>query len=356
MFLVVIFIQFASVICSDTLIGYRVKGIDHFKYVSEKKITLNLISESSDIIDVIRYGQYPQIDYVGDLPGITEVKITRVRQKFVPRFDNLTSIDTIDLDINDITTIPYGLFTSISVRKISLNNNKISTIEEGSFGFFLTELHLKCNKLTKFKPTWFQNPSTLTTVNLEGNKIEFLEHNTFSTFPNLENILLTYNNLYAISDGAFSNRLKFNLISLGFNNLTQLQQSIFKDANITIKDFRIPYNRLTFLSTKFLSKVQTFWRSWIDGNPWQCPCYYYQILRWMSWKNYGEWIRFRDREGEPRCIVAKNQNSNKCIESVDFELIREFSDFAAPPPRNKEQFCECVEEGKLSGLFLKCYK
>lgn len=356
MLLLLVLFPFATVFCVDTLIGYRVRGVDHFKYISEKKITLNLISDSSDIIDVIRYGQFPQIDYVGDLPSVAEIKITRVRQKLIPRFDNLSKIHTIDLDINDIHVVPYGLFTSVSVRKVCLNNNKIAHIEEGSFGFFVSEVHLKCNKLTNFKQTWFQNPSNVNTINLEGNKIEFLEHNTFANFPNLENIHLSYNSLYAISDGAFSNRDKFNILSLGFNNLTELQSTIFKDGNITIKDLRIPYNRLTFLSRDFLARVNTYWRAWIDGNPWQCPCYYYQILRWMTWKEYGEWIRFRDREGEPRCIVAKNQNSNKCIEKVDFELIREFADYAAPPPKNPEQFCECVEEGILSGLFVRCYK
>lgn len=356
LFLLTLVLQCLFVSSSDTLVGYRIRGTDYFQYVSEKKLTLQLINEASEVIDVIRYGQSPQIDYVGDFPSVTELKITRVRQKFIPRFNNLSKIHTIDLDINDILVVSYGLFTSVPVRKISLNNNKISVIEEGSFGIFVSELHLKCNKITKFKTGWFQNPSNINTINLEGNKIEFLEHNTFSNFPNLEIILLSYNGLYAIGDGVFSNRNKFNVISLGFNNLTELQPSLFKEGNVTIRDLRIPYNKLTFLSQEFLSKVQTYWKAWIDGNPWQCACYYYQILRWMTWKEYGEWSRFRDREGEPRCIVAKNDNSNKCIERVNYDLIHEFSDFAAPPPRNRDQFCECVEEGKLSGFILRCYR
>lgn len=77
----------------------------------------------------------------------------------------------------------------------------------------------------------------------------------------------------------------------------------------------------------------------IDGNPWQCSCYYDHIIKWINWQGYGN-ITNKDRPGEPRCVVGNGIFADQCIYTNDEESLQLFFKASSPPPETKKQYCD----------------
>ena len=71
-------------------------------------------------------------------------------------FDELTSLTTLGLSFNSLTTLPAGVFDELtSLTRLSLNNNSLTRLPAGVFEELtaLTDLRLQRNLGAPFAPT-----------------------------------------------------------------------------------------------------------------------------------------------------------------------------------------------------------
>lgn len=219
--------------------------------------------------------------------------------------------------------IPLGI--------INLSNNRIVTIESGSFGPNLKTLYLSCNMLNSFEPKWFQNSSNLLDLGLNGNKLKTLPNNLFKNFPALRTIRLQDNHIATIGEGAFSGSKHIDFLYLDNNKLLEFPSNIFQDQ-VKVNQLDINNNMLSYLSKDLMNKLNAT-DAVVHGNPWQCACYE-EIKKWSTYFRYEH---FKEPPGAPRCVVPKTFKDT-CIEIIDFELIDYYK--KQVPETYKKEVCE----------------
>ena len=188
----------------------------------------------------------------GDFAGLINLTILNLNsndltESTVPSgiFDDLTNLETLDLSANDFTTLPAGLFTSLSaLTTLTFNTNaSLTTLDAGVFGGLsaLTTLNLSNNaSLTTLPAGVFTNLTALTTLNLRSNALNALDAAIFSTLTDLTTLNLNGNSLRTLDATIFSTLTDLTTLDLGgvfLGNLTprpQLPAGIFTNlVNLT---------------------------------------------------------------------------------------------------------------------------
>ncbi len=109
-------------------------------------------------------------------------------------FDCCPKLREIWLDGNQLTTIP-DLKKLSHLRKLSLNSNKIDTIDADTFvtTTLLEELELTDNNINTLPATVFDPLVNLRTLHLDDNKLESIPDGAFDSLSNLKGINLERN-------------------------------------------------------------------------------------------------------------------------------------------------------------------
>lgn len=311
------------------------------RVISTESIILDnsVLPPSTLSLKKVRYLPHDEeISRIHNLQNLRFVKIEGVNQQFLPEFKQLPKLESIYFEHNDIIYVSRGHISTVPVVYVFLRFNNLLQIEDKSFGPNLKHVYLSCNQLTKFSPDWFQNPSRLEVLDLDANRIRAIGEFALKNFVKLDYLYLMHNGLYTIGDGAFPNRVSFSELWLAYNNLKTFSSDAFSPSNITIDHLDIAFNKLTYLSKKFMEKVHMKNTPHIDGNPWQCSCYYDQIIKWIPWDSYGELID-RDRPYEPRCVVNRGALANACVYKSDDASIDFFLRSSSAPPQDREKYC-----------------
>lgn len=335
---ILIVLYYLIVLSTCTRIEYSETGSRGFKSIN---ITSTVLSDrtisvyTSAIRTVNYYDGDNELSVVTDLPQLRNIYIERVKQRFLPVFINVPNLDTISVERNELVLVTRDRFSALRIVYVFLRFNKLLQIEDGSFGTSVKHVYLACNFLTNIRKEWFQNPNIVNVIDLDDNNIQSIEEDTFKNFRKLEYFYILHNNLKTIGDGAFSGSGFISELSIGFNDLKELRPEIF-NRNVTVERLDISYNKLTFLHKELMKKIRLVDSPTIDGNPWQCSCYYHHIRRWLPWKYYEE---HKDRPGEPRCVSVLGDFSRRCRTYVSEELIATFLRESSPPPNKKGEFC-----------------
>lgn len=327
-------------LCGCTKIEYHDASSSNNKYldISSKVVSGQNVPGTTVGISRVWYRDREEIRWVKDLPMLRYVKIESAGQEFVPKFRNVPKLESVFLEKNEITYVSDEHFGSTTLVYAFLRFNIIRAISEGTFGERVKHVYLSCNNLTRFDSEWFQNPARLEVLDLDANNIRHIEEGALEKFIKLDYIYLMHNGLLTIGDRAFSHRNFISEMWLAFNHLTAFPETIFKDTNVTIELLDISFNKLTYLPRKLMENLKVLSTPHIDGNPWQCPCYYPEIITWINWETYGKLID-RDRPREPRCVVSKGRFRNTCVDQIDIEAIRFFLTNSSPPPEDRASYC-----------------
>ena len=112
-------------------------------------------------------------------------------QNYMNDFQRLTHVPT---------QIPDG------IKKIYLNNNKITKIKSRAFYQYseCTNLRLDWNRLTEVRKDMWTGLESLQYLSLEHNYIEVIEPSAFADLPNLKGLYLHNNKLKSLPDNMFS--------------------------------------------------------------------------------------------------------------------------------------------------------
>ncbi|KAK4872321.1 hypothetical protein RN001_014350 [Aquatica leii] len=239
-------------------------------------------------------------------------------------FRDVPSLERIFLHNGLLEKIPKGVFVNMpSLKKISFSHNKISNIENASFQIpTLQILHLSYNKLKDWNKYWFGSFQNLIEIDIRDNLLGTIPSNAFENFENVSKIVLDSNMITSIEMNAFAGLHKLKHLGLTYNLLTEININWFPNS-INLSKLTVNANKLNYVSLKVLERVKPK-QILIDGNPWKCECWK-DLVVWMH-DNGGKIVTtdYCKNENVPVCITV--ENSKKCDENVDYDLIRKYFD------------------------------
>uniref|UniRef100_A0A8C6K1V5 Uncharacterized protein n=1 Tax=Melopsittacus undulatus TaxID=13146 RepID=A0A8C6K1V5_MELUD len=149
----------------------------------------------------------------------------RIRSIEASQLKPYVSLETLDLSFNDITEIRNGCFPQgLHIKELYLGSNRISTLEPGAFDSLsrsLLTLRLSKNRITQLPVKAFRLPR-LIQLELNRNRIRLIEGLTFQGLDSLEVLKLQRNNISKLTDGAFWGLAKMQVLHLEYNSLTEV--------------------------------------------------------------------------------------------------------------------------------------
>ncbi|XP_019620864.1 PREDICTED: carboxypeptidase N subunit 2-like [Branchiostoma belcheri] len=120
-------------------------------------------------------------------------------------FKDTSRLNSLDLSNNKITKISKTLFSNTRLNKIVLNDNMISTIDDGAFAGMETlgsiDIYLHNNQLTSVTNNTFKisERGGIETLTLHDNKIATLESGSLESADQMSELDLSYNMLAQVS-------------------------------------------------------------------------------------------------------------------------------------------------------------
>ncbi|XP_019639662.1 PREDICTED: uncharacterized protein LOC109481527 [Branchiostoma belcheri] len=155
-------------------------------------------------------------------------------------FSNLTSLEELYLDYNDIRVLPARVFLHLTrLKKLYLSDNHITDLPDGVFSHLtsLKRLYLRNNNISRLPAVVFSHLTRLERLYLPDNHIADLPDGVFSNLNILEWLYLRNNNITSLPAGVFSHLTMLDRLDLGNNDIRVLPAGVFS---------RLP--RLTVLS------------------------------------------------------------------------------------------------------------
>ncbi|XP_049892684.1 extracellular matrix protein 2 [Epinephelus moara] len=161
----------------------------------------------------------------------------------------LGNLRTLNLDHNQLTSVPLGL--PLSIKELYIRGNIIEQFRSGAFDGIsdLVLLDLSANRLTnkgllrdsllntthleslnlagnRLKQVPRHLPRSLKTLNLEGNLISSIKKATFGALKNLEHLGLARNKIFKVAPGAFRTLPALHQLDLCHNTLRQVPRQL----------------------------------------------------------------------------------------------------------------------------------
>ncbi|XP_070848722.1 uncharacterized protein [Chaetodon trifascialis] len=161
----------------------------------------------------------------------------------------LSNLRTLNLDHNQLTSVPLGL--PLSIKNLYLKGNLIEQFREGAFNGLteLVVLDLSANRLTnkgllrdsllnathleslnlegnRLKQVPRHLPYSLKTLNLEGNLISSIKRAALNRLKNLEHLGLARNKIFKVAPGAFKALPVLHQLDLCHNTLRQVPRQL----------------------------------------------------------------------------------------------------------------------------------
>lgn len=176
----------------------------------------------------------------------------------------LTSITTLLLDNNDIALLPKTAFYGLGkLQYLDLEHNNLTILPDGLFHSNvhkqLHEVWLSFNKISGIETNTFASLSELRSVALAGNCIKVITNFTFVQLPNLITVSLSENKISSISENAFVDVPHIMRMDFQHNLLKEFSASVFQ--NVSNFQFPMALNlSFNFISNLFVSDI-------VSGSP-----------------------------------------------------------------------------------------
>ncbi|XP_019623593.1 PREDICTED: leucine-rich repeat-containing protein 4C-like [Branchiostoma belcheri] len=216
-------------------------------------------------------------------------------------FYHLSNLISLDLSYNCLTTLRPDMFTGLgNLENLDLRGNDISDIQAGTFDHTpqLRTLNLRLNRLTILRAGMFTGLGNLEQLELQNNDISDIQAGTFNSTPQLR-ILDLYNNSLTSFISSLNPMPQLRTLHLYYNKLTTLRSDMFTglgnleglylynnnisdiqagtfDTTPQLRELWLVDNKLTILRADMFTGLGNLERLHldikIDNNPWQCDC------------------------------------------------------------------------------------
>ena len=144
-------------------------------------------------------------------------------------FDELTSLTTLWLHFNQLTTLPDGIFEELTeLTDLSLGNNRLTALPPGIFDELtkLTDLRLPSNQLASLPDGVFDGLTGLTELDLSYNQLSTLPAGIFDRLSALTGLNLTRNQFSTLPAGIFDGLTKLTALDLLGNTVSPLPLTV----------------------------------------------------------------------------------------------------------------------------------
>uniref|UniRef100_T1KFX6 LRRCT domain-containing protein n=1 Tax=Tetranychus urticae TaxID=32264 RepID=T1KFX6_TETUR len=253
----------------------------------------------------------------------------------IKSLSSLLALRTLDLSVNNITSLSASAFASNQLATLKLADNRLVSIDEYAFqglephlkhlnlkGTSLTVipnaianltalafLDLAQNRLESLGPKQFENLQTLTALSLERNKITSIDEEAFlGVNDSLSSLSLLNNLIKSFPSQAISSLTELRVLDLGFNIIESIPEDGFhKNTLLTLLALDgNPMSTLPFQPFKHLNS--TLRGLSLGGKSLVCDCRLRWILQWI--RSYDLQVTSRERHpqfcGEPGKLRNRN--------------------------------------------------
>ncbi|XP_035696630.1 leucine-rich repeat-containing protein 15-like [Branchiostoma floridae] len=229
----------------------KLTNLTHFDAHNSKLETIppGLFTDHPSLKEIfLLYNNIAHLDEgaFGGLPHLTEVTLA---------LNSLTSLDksafagsrkltSLNLDGNYISSIGKDAFSDTpNLQNLNLNDNNIHTIEAGAFSPLrhLQSVSLSSNELTNIEGI-FQNLLELESITLDTNKISTIQNTTFANLPGLSSLSINYNNIKEVDVDAFKDLNGLQTLSLENNEIPEISlEGLYSLMTLYLESNKLQY-------------------------------------------------------------------------------------------------------------------
>uniref|UniRef100_UPI003BB8AA0B leucine-rich repeats and immunoglobulin-like domains protein 1 n=1 Tax=Pogona vitticeps TaxID=103695 RepID=UPI003BB8AA0B len=174
----------------------------------------------------------------------------RIHRIEASQLEPFIALETLDLSSNNITEILSGCFpVGLRLKELYLGSNRISVLETKAFDSLsrsLLTLRLNKNRITELPVKAFKLPK-LMQLELNRNRIRLIEGLTFQGLGSLEVLKLQRNNISKLTDGAFWGLAKMQVLHLEYNVLTEVNSGSLYGL-VSLQQFHLNNNLISRIS------------------------------------------------------------------------------------------------------------
>ncbi|XP_059622525.1 toll-like receptor Tollo [Phlebotomus argentipes] len=220
-----------------------------------------------------------------------DVSSNRISRLEVTTFRDLTSLQILRLQENQIEVIPDGIFADLgNLHTLVLSNNRLSTVEVTTFQGLntlsllsldynriaridrealkncsgsLQDLHLNGNKLHRV-PDVLYDVLQLKTLDLGENQITNIDEASFSGMVQMFGLRLTENSIETIKRGTFDRMEALQILNLSHNKIRKIDHEAF-NKNTNLQAIRLDGNHLTDITGLFTKLPNLVWLNISDN-------------------------------------------------------------------------------------------
>lgn len=179
-------------------------------------------------------------------------------------------IESLDLSHNDLIVITDSSLSKLrSLSRLYLQNNVISTIEDGAFlGLVSMEvLNISSNFLNKLPPELFTETRSLKEIYISNNTMSELPPGLFDGLEQLQILDLSQNQLANkwINRGTFSGLLRLVILNISFNRFTKIDQHMFRDL-YSLQKLNLDHNEIVTIDEHSFSELRNLHSLTLSNN------------------------------------------------------------------------------------------
>ncbi|KAM6971798.1 LOW QUALITY PROTEIN: reticulon-4 receptor-like 2a [Aplochiton taeniatus] len=229
---------------------------------------------------------------------------------------------------NNITWIEGGAFSELrDLEELDLGDNPhLHRLEGGAFRGLekLQSLHMHRCRLTALPHDIFHKLYSLQFLYLQENQLHFLQDDLFSDLINLSQLFLHGNRIRTLSENVFRGLVNLDRLLLHDNRVRQVNRRAFRDLGRLTMLFLFN-NSLAELPSQALRDAQAIEFLRLNGNPWSCGCEAQALWEW-----------FRSARVSSSEVLCSSPSPRR---GMDLRFLREM-DFAK---------CPLADPGSISG-------
>ncbi|KAG7478462.1 hypothetical protein MATL_G00080880 [Megalops atlanticus] len=196
----------------------------------------------------MNYNELTSIPFLGDVTfNITTLSLVhnRISELLTQQLQPYLSLESLDLSSNSISELKAGSFPPMQLKYLNLSNNKISSLEPGCFdnvSSSLLVLKLNRNRLSFLPYKVFKLPQ-LQFLELKRNKIKVVDSLTFKGLDSLRSLKMQRNGITKLMDGAFFGLNSMEELELEHNNLTEVNKGWLYGLR-SLRTLRVSHNAI----------------------------------------------------------------------------------------------------------------
>ena len=171
-------------------------------------------------------------------------------------FDGLTKLWWLYLNINSLASLDPTLFDGLTnLKTLALSDNSLSSLPSGLFdeATALTTLYLHGNSLASLDAGLFDGLTALRTLRLNDNSLASLNAGLFHGLTALRSLYLNGNNLASLNVDIFDGLGDLSTLDLSDNSITALTAGVFEDLDGSMQNLYLWSNGLTALPAEIFT-------------------------------------------------------------------------------------------------------